>query len=152
VDFKPKKNKKTLLEIRFFSCLSVPSFLSFSDVILSKMRVKSRDGHVRVGFGYSKGESRSVFVHAARIRICSFLLVSRPLTDTPNLDRQTRSGSEQMSEPDMRLTNLDPRLDARTSCNSNPSGFQGFRGVQTNRKPRKPGNQTGHSNREELQP
>ena len=51
-----------------------------------------------MGFDYSQGVSRTFFVRAERVQICSFLLVSRPPTVTPNRVRRTRSGSEQMFE------------------------------------------------------
>jgi len=124
----------------------------------------SLNRHVRMGFDYSEGVPRSFFVQAERVHICSFLLVSRSPTDTPNLVRRTRS--KHMSELDIRPTKSDtgpdggPRVchnvqvgvpsyqkrgyfcSPSPECNAqhkNPSSFQGFQGVWTYRKPRKPG-------------
>jgi len=68
-----------------------------------------------VDFDYSKGVSRSFVIRAERVQICSF-----DLGHDPNLVRRTRSGSEQMSEPDIRLTNSDTRPDG----GPNPSSFR----------------------------
>jgi len=43
-----------------------------------------------VGFDYSMGVSRSFFVRAERVQICSFFLLSRSPTDNPNLVRRVR--------------------------------------------------------------
>ena len=82
----------------------------------------SLNGHVRMGFDYSKGVSR-FFVRAERVQICSFLLGHDPPRTPQTFVRGTMSGfstdvqtffffffgfeSTQLAEPDIRFTNSD---------------------------------------------
>ena len=96
-----------MISVEYRVIILVTIFILFKMVILVGIVVLN--GHVQVGFDYAKGVSPSFFVRAAMVQICSFLLVSLPPTDNPNLVRRTRS--EQMSELDIQPTNSDTGLD-----------------------------------------
>jgi len=68
----------------------------------------SFNGHVQVGFDFSEGVSRTFSVRAERVQICSFLLVSRPPTDTPTRSWHPRCQDIQID--DIRPTNSDTRF------------------------------------------
>ena len=96
-----------MISVEYHVTIVVTIFILYKMIILVGIVVLN--GHVQMGFNYAKGVSPSFFERAERVQICSFLLVSLPPTDTPNLVRRTRS--EQMSEPDIRPTNSDTRPD-----------------------------------------
>jgi len=98
------------------------------------------DGHVQVGFDYSKGVSHPFFYELRGYRYVLFCWCHDP-PRTP----QTLSAGQGPNRCPNQISGPRTRTPDRTN-GLVPSGFRRFRGVRTYRKPRKPVNRTGHSN------